>query len=338
MKKTIFALIVLVLIAAAIIFLKGEPRPANQLRIGYSPQSLIHSAIIVALEKGYFLDHGLEVETLPLSSGSDIRLALISGHIDVGSAGMADMIPIIARGVPVKVITSMSVSPTYVFIRPDSGLRTFEDLYGKNVLVSPGGSNDLAFRAAMNKEGIDVDKMKFIDVDQVNRVATLMGLKLADAAVFSGEDLGNFVKAGGVVLPEWKEKGYLDFLYPRASILTSVQFLADHEDLFEKFLDAYGDAQRLIQNDPQEAAVVTAKHILEHTEKAVDYSPEFIVGEWQNGIRMTVWQDPATGMKMAEESRRLGILDRDLAVEDIYDLRFAEKLSKLQEDIYGSKN
>src|SRR3989344_1894885 len=338
MNKSIYIIVVIGIVIIGAILLKDKPITNSEIRIGYSAQSLGSSAIVVASEGGYFKKHDLEVMMVPMKGGAEVRLALIYGHIDIGSAGMVDFIPIIASGVPARVITPMSLSATYIFVRPDSNINSFRDLYGKTVSVSPGGSDDVPFRVAMDKDNIDVSKINFIDIEGPYRVSTLMQRKLSDAAIVGAQDASRFIEEGAIVLPEWENSQHFKQLQPRTSILVTTAYLNENQDLLDKFFDAYGEAHALIKNDPFAAAILVSEDIIEQTNGAVDYSPDTIVSEWNSSVINTVWQDPKIGMEMVKKSKELGITDKDLSLEDIYDLRFADKLKKLQEEIYGGQN
>ena len=87
------------------------------------------------------------------------------------------------------------------------------------------------------------------------------------------------------------------------------------------------------------AFVKTLKHIKEGSGGAVVHSPEKIVKQWESGeIINMIWQDPIVTMRLAKKAKEIGIIDKELTIKDVYDLRFENELMVAQEEIYGETN
>ena len=335
MKKYIYAAVSLLVVLAAIIFWPGSDSNSNEvdkIRIGYNAQSINSSVLSIANKKGYFQNHGLNVEILPLKGGEEVRLALIAGQIDIGLAGLADIMPLLTGGVPIRIIAPATAAPTYMFVRPGENIKTFQDLYGKTVLVSTGGTNDLIWHAAMSKENIDIKKIKTVDVERAYRVTALMNQRLADAAVVAEQDASALLEAGAVPMEEWEAKGYTHPV-SRGSIIVNVDFMNKNEDLMNKFIDGYSDAHRLIKDDPYEAANIVVGQIREVSGGAINHSADVIREQWTGGgLKNVIWEDPVSSMDLVVQGKLTGLIDRDLSMEEIYDLRFEDKLKSLQQE------
>lgn len=343
MSKKYLYPIVAVIVLTCFIFIYSSEKTDNasdrQIRIGYNVESLNHASIIIAYEKQYFQKHGLSPSILPLKGSGEMRQALISGQIDIGAGGMSNFLPAMAKGAPIKLLAACSASPNYVFVRSDGEIRSFKDLYGKTVSVNPGGISSLIFKMTMNDEGVDTEKMSFTDIEKAYQVLALIHKKTIDATIVSEQDAEILTKAGAVVLEEWHTKKYDERDTIRSSIAVNSIFLDEHESLVEDYLDALIDAHRLIQSDPIEAARVLAKHISEGSAGAIQYKPEYIVKSWDSkSLTNLIWQDPEITMNLVRETKRVGQIDRDLSLDEVFDLRFAEKLSSAQLEIYGPQD
>ena len=306
-------------------------------RIGYNAGSIGNASVIVALEKGYFEDRGISPQPLALKSGSEIAQALAAGQVDFGIGGFANLMTLLSKGAPFRIITASSSAPSYLFVRPNGELNRLTDLYGKNMVS--GGTSGLSFRMAMKELGLDADQVNMSDLDRSYQVIALMEKKAVDAIMVSEQDVAAFGKAGAVVLPEWEEEGYSSRFIPRNSYAVRMEFLDQNEDVVGSLLMALADAHRLIKSDPGEAARVLSEHISRMSDGAVVRSAEEIVRGWQyKEILNTVWQDPTVTMELIDMAAETGMIDRPLSIEEVFDLRFASELATLQDEIYGSEN
>lgn len=339
MKKWLYGaavLMVLLLIAFFTIQPKKE-EPAGKIRIGYNIESLTNASVIIAFEKKYFEKHGLSPEMIPLKGGKEVRQAMAAGQADIGLGGFTNFMTAMAIDAPIRFIAASASSPSYVFVRPGENMDTFQDLYGKTICSGAAGINDIIFKIVMEKENINIDNMNFVDIEREFQVAGLMQKKAMDAVVVSDQDTEMLSEAGAVVLPEWESRGYADFSEPRNSIAVNTDFLNNNEKIAENFLDACADAHRLMVSNPSEAAQLLAGHISRGSGGAVNHSPEVIVEKWKNKDTVNmIWQDPAITMELAKKAKDMGLIDKELALSDVFDLRFENKLKAIQSEIYGT--
>jgi ABC-type nitrate/sulfonate/bicarbonate transport system substrate-binding protein len=163
-----------------------------------------------------------------------------------------------------------------------------------------------------------------------------MNKKAVDAVVVSEQDAEALIKAGAVILPEWEAKGYTEQFLPRNSLVINTEFLNQQELVVEHFLNAIADAHRLINSKPIEAANILSKHIKDGSAGAVIRSSEEIARQWESKeVINMIWQDPSVTMELAKKANELGAIDKELTTEDVFDLRFEDKLKAAQKEIYG---
>ena len=98
-------------------------------------------------EAGIFEKHGLELEILWTSGGSEAQQAVITGSVDVAvSTGVLGVISAWAIGAPVEIIgAGMTGSPDmYWYVKSDSEIKSMADTKGATVAFSrPGASSNL---------------------------------------------------------------------------------------------------------------------------------------------------------------------------------------------------
>lgn len=348
MKKILFATMLAVLIIAAgsyVSFKKmngtKEEKAQNmpEIKIAYSPESLQDVSIIIAYEKKYFEKYGLTPNMIPLNGGREVVQSMVSGQADFGTATVVNFLPAMVEDAPIRIIAGPVSSPAYVLVRPNENIKSFTDLYGKTIAVPPKGANELALKVVLSDENIDVSKIKFLYIEKTYNTSALFDTKAADAVVVSDQDTEQLMKRGAIVLPAWEEKGYLKNMPPRNFIAANEDFINQHGDIVKKFLEAYIDSERLIKNNPQEAAELLAAHTKRESGGAINYEVEDILKKWQNKtIVNAIWQDPSIAMKFVKKAVEVGIIDKELTQSQAFDTRFQEMLEVAQNEIYGQQN
>jgi ABC-type nitrate/sulfonate/bicarbonate transport system substrate-binding protein len=333
-------IVLIVLIAIASLIFSRPPRQTNQdlipLKIGYNVENLNNASLIIALEEEYLQKRGISPQIVPLKSGREVMQALAANQIDIGIGGFINFMPAIAKGAPIKVLTTIVSSPSFLFVRPDNGLQNFNDLLGKRVALTVGGTNDLFFRLALSRENIDSSQIEFVDIDKSFLATALVTKEAVEAVVASEQDMALIIKSGAIIFPAWTAKGYGHEVQPRNSIMVNTAWLDNHEEIIENFLAALSDAHRLLVANPLSAAEIVAKNIKTNSDGAIIHDPENIVKQWQNREMVnTIWQDPSLLMQLVDKASEMGIVTKKLNMTDVYDLRFNAKLIKDQQEIYG---
>lgn len=342
MKRKIFygilgVCLVILLVSAFHIFSNPAPK-TNLISVGYPMAYIDCAPFIVAYTKGFFNEHNVTIETVPLNSGNEVKLALSAGQIDIAFGSAAIFFIPISKGVPIKIIAPMSFNHRYLYVRPDNKIRTFEDLIGKTIAISTGGINEYEIRRVLKKENIDATKINFVSIEKVNRPIALMEKKIVHAVIASQHDVAKYSELGAVLLEEWGTKGYDSQDRPEAIIAIDEEFKRSDPQLVEQFIDALIEGHEFIKSNPEEAAEIVSSYIKNESEGASVYSSEDINAMWKNGkIKYNLWYDPTILVEMSKIAVEVGQIDSNLTLEQIYDLSFEEKLKDAQNEIYSTK-
>ena len=342
-KRSMFVLLVIGICGAAIFSVVLNKKKTvninkenNVVRIGYNIQSLNYSSVILAAEADLYKKNGLTVQLVPFSSGKDNRMALATGKTDVAFFNIVDAVILIDAGVPVKVVAPVNKVATTVFVRPDGKLQTLKDLKGKKIIAAAGAS-EYALRRAFDKEKLGDPNFEQVDVEKSFKEMALMTQKVVDVIPTSRSGSESYVKAGAVVLPEWKQKGYDDEFLPHMYMMVQAQFLKDRPDLIEKVVDTIIDAQKMMQSSETEAAQFVAKHMDKESNGAVKFTVEQIKESWHKDIKNVLWTnfDEVLGIQnFLYETKQI---KNQLTLDKIIDFRFANKLGQAQKELYEAK-
>jgi NitT/TauT family transport system substrate-binding protein len=141
----------------------------------------------IALERGYFKDAGIEVETLPVASHPFIVQAMVKGDIEAASnlvtlegANINQRRPGTVSYISVNGQNHIYVQEQFL-VKTGHPARTLKDLKGTRLLSAPGPGNIGAARAVLKAVGLEEGKDFTIQEQQ-------MGMHLAalQAGTFDG--------------------------------------------------------------------------------------------------------------------------------------------------------
>ncbi len=291
--------------------------------------------LILAYEKGYFQDQGIQIELVQVQN-SYAPAAIVGGKANIIIIGASRLYSLIEKGAPIKILAPMSNSAWELFVRPDSGINTFKDIEGKTVSYgNTGGTKELLLRYILTKENVNITKINFIDIDSQYLHIALMKQKTIDATLFQGAGyLDVAKKLGAIVLPEWQEKNYKK--YPTSMTITiNTDFLNKNEENVRRFFKALIEANRFLKEHLDESAVSMTDYLRKNTENAIDLKPEEFKNLVNEGkIAYSLWEDTTLNVEMARIGYELGKTEQLLTIDKLYDLRFRSLLEQAQNEIY----
>jgi NitT/TauT family transport system substrate-binding protein len=149
---------------------------AEKLRLGYLRSDLHHLAAWVGLEKGFFRDEGLDVETAGIfNAGAEEMSAFASKGIDVGYLGMAPSVTGVAnKAASVKAEALANAEGSSIVVRADSPVRQVKELAGKTVAI-PGYASvqDFLLHRALESAGLEAGAVKIIVVKPPEMITAL---------------------------------------------------------------------------------------------------------------------------------------------------------------------
>lgn len=113
---------------------KGAPR---HIRFAYNGTGICTAAVPVALHRGYFTKHNLDVEFVQLAGSTDQMLqALATDKADVGASMLLNWLKPLEQGIEVKLTTGLHGGCTRLFAGRTSGITDITKLKGGTIGVS----------------------------------------------------------------------------------------------------------------------------------------------------------------------------------------------------------
>lgn len=218
---------------------------------------------LLALERGYFRDAGLDVTIDPSTGSGESVTRVASGVYQMGSADFATLVEFASRQpavTPRAVAVIYDKGPQAVITLASSDIKTPADLAGKSV---GGGATDgpaRMFPAFMNAAGVPKGSVKWRQVSPQIRDSMLM-TKQIDAVV--GNDYTSLynLKGRGMKIEDVRIIRYADYgldVYSNA-IIASQTLLRDRPDAVKGFVAAALHGWRDAVADPKAASATLIK-------------------------------------------------------------------------------
>jgi len=323
----------LLALAAAWPAASQEPPP---LRIGWV-QAMANAPVLIAEEKGYFREEGLNVELKGFGDGPVIQQAVAAGEIDLAYIGAPPIYQWAARGLEAKIIAKVNYGQAALIAKADGPIQSLSDLKGKKLAgVNRGSGMDVLLRGFVLKEtaGLDPDADLQLSQMPVGNMNAALDTGVVDAA-FSWEPFISQSVLRGTGRVVFDVNGALPG-YPWYVVAAPSKTLKERPDDLVKLLRANAKAVAFLREHPEEANQIIAQSFKLEPVKARDGSvvpPEAIVAEARKRLGWSAEIEPSDRafiQRLINYSVDLGILNKPLDVDDIIDDSFAAKAAAQQ--------
>jgi NitT/TauT family transport system substrate-binding protein len=209
---------------------------------------------VVATEKGYFADEGIEVKFKPGGPANDGIAPVAQGQAQIGVAAESPQIMLAdSQGIPVQAFAAQLQNHPYAFFSlPDTPLSSPEDLKGKVVGVPPPARS-------MLDTYLEVNDMTEDDLGGVKAVSFDPGPLLQGQIDVWGSWLTDTSQLA--LLPEgYNQLSYAESVPLYAGVyFSNPEWLTDNADQAEGFLRASAKGWMDVREDPQAAAEMFVK-------------------------------------------------------------------------------
>ncbi|WP_377297175.1 ABC transporter substrate-binding protein [Rhizobium sp. SGZ-381] len=210
-----------------------------------------HAPMVIAAEKGYFAEEGLEVELIPPSDPSAVPRLVSTAQADIGIHYQPNLYLDHANGLPLVRFGTLVETPlNTVTVLADGPIKTLKDLKGKKVGFSVSGFEDAMLKRMLASEGVDLKEVELVNVNFSLSPSLIGGQVDATLGGFRNFELTQMRiegHAGRAFFPE--EHGVP--LYDELIFVTRPELLSDSR--LPRFLHAVEKAAVYLTNHPDDA-------------------------------------------------------------------------------------
>jgi ABC-type nitrate/sulfonate/bicarbonate transport system substrate-binding protein len=297
---------------------------AEKIRTSIPGVNLNYLSVYSAEERKFFRDEGLENETIAIGGPAGIA-ALVSGDVDFSGAGGSGLRAAV-RGAPLKAIFYQTERPTwYLIVHP--AISQAADLKGKKIGVALiGDSEDRFITLYAERAGVSPKDLTKISLG-TSIGDKILGLK-------SGAVAAVVLDPAGTVAAEregLRKLAYMGdhFILPFQGYVATDQKLAENPAQVKRWIRAMTRSLLFVRDKPEDAADIALRHL-----RIRNITKPMLVDAIRSYVRAFPTGIPgvpsADGVKsILENELRIPLkLDKPLAAENFFDLRWAEEVRK----------
>ena len=210
-----------------------------------------HAPLIVAKEKGFFREAGLDVELIAPADPNDPPKMVAAGKADIAVSYQPQQHVQVGEGLPLVRIGTLVSTPLNSLVVLKSGpIQSIKDLKGKKIGFSVGGFESALLNAMLQRHGLTVKEVTLVNVNFSLSPSLITGQVDAVIGAFRNFELNQMDIAGHpgrAFYPE--EEGV-----PSYDELILVANKAKANDKrFRPFLDALERGTQYLLNHPDES-------------------------------------------------------------------------------------
>jgi NitT/TauT family transport system substrate-binding protein len=279
-------------------------KPAR-INVGVIPIADV-APLYLGIKKGFFKEQNLTVSPKLAEGGAAITPAVLSGDFQIGFSNNISLLIASSKGLPVQVISQGVLAGTDkeeawadLLVLKNGPIKTVKDLEGKTIAVNTlKNICEVTIKASLQKEGVDVNTLKFLEVPFPDMNAALDAKRVDGACVV--EPFVSQGKAG-------KARGINPFYINTAPDLsvatyfTSRQYAEQNKDVVDRFVRAINKSLDYAQSHPDEARAVLT-----------DYTP--IPASAAKTIKLPVWRSELntdTISLLSRLSKQYGLIEKE---------------------------
>jgi NitT/TauT family transport system substrate-binding protein len=205
----------------------GAPAIAQtrtKVRLGYLHTLAVDGQIWLGIDRGDFAKQGVEFELRQFTTGLELFQAMIGGSIDMLATG-AVMSNFPARGQgKVFLINDVEFATAQLWVRPESGIKSFQDLKGKKISTTAGTTAHVFLDTALRANGVDPRDVEIVNQGMANAVTSFISGAVPAVALWVPFNIHVRDKVPGA-----KMLVDASAFYPKAAIVGGWVTTADYE-------------------------------------------------------------------------------------------------------------
>ncbi|MCM2130811.1 ABC transporter substrate-binding protein [Larsenimonas rhizosphaerae] len=211
-----------------------------------------HGPIVIAHQKGFFKEHGLDVTLRTPADPSAPPKLVAAGQIDLALSYQPQLHLQVGQGLPlVRVGTLIGTPLNVLVVRKDSNIKSLSDLKGKSVGYSVGGVERVLLDGMLKHSGLSEHDIDLVNVNFSLTPALISGKVDAVTGAFRNFELAQMAQEGVEGRPFYIEEHGVP-AYEELVFIANTETIASHQRAFSSFMKAIEEAALWTINHPNE--------------------------------------------------------------------------------------
>ncbi|HBT17573.1 MAG TPA: hypothetical protein DEB05_11540 [Firmicutes bacterium] len=325
MKRNLTMLLIgLILLTVGVIFyLKPKPNSKITLAMTYIP-NVQFAPWYVAEEKGFFREEGLEV-AFDYRMDIDALQLVATGKMDYAIAGGDQVLIARAQEIPVVYLMSLYADfPPSIIAKADSGIKTAQDLKGKQVGLPLYGTNLMAVKAIIKRAGLEEKDVNLVDIGYT-QIPSLVEGKV-DAVVGFANNEPVKLKAMGIAINKINSWDYFSLV--GHGLISGEEKIASNPQQVKRLVRASLKGLEYALANPEKTFEICLKYLPELGEEQKEQERQVLhlsMVLWENeytrehGLGHSAPEDWVDSQRLMME---LGLISKETPVEKFLNLSF----------------
>ncbi|MCC0694710.1 MULTISPECIES: NrtA/SsuA/CpmA family ABC transporter substrate-binding protein [unclassified Clostridioides] len=262
LKKLLIGITILTLATASLAGCakKNDSENLSEINLTYVKSPLNVPSIIQKQDDLFgkeFKKDNIKVNFHEITTGPEQTQALAAGEIDfLHALGGTSALIAASNGVELKILNTYSRSPKgFMILTNNDSIKSAADLEGKKVAGPKGTILHQVLIAALDKEGLSMDDVEFVNMGIPEASAALSDGSV-DAALIAGPAALKAMKSGSKLVANGE--GLVDGIIVTA---VSTDFAEKHPEVVERFMKVEKETLEYVDNNFDEAMEKVAKEV-----------------------------------------------------------------------------
>lgn len=279
LKLLVVAFLLITVIISGYFYLKPISKVQNstpisntleKIRLGNVGEYTIFN--LIAQEKGFFKENGLDAEIKEYTSGPASLAGLFNGETDINVA--ADFVGVrnIFDHPELRILAQVNYHRVFqIASRKELGINNPSDLKAKKIGVTKNSAGEYFLGAFLDENNLKLNEIKMVDLTPPEMIAKLETGEIAAVALFEPHIYKLKAKYGDDLI-SWDVQGIQNI---SALIYSTTPFIEKNPELVEKYIKSLIKAEDYYESNPENVKEIVARK-LNYDKGYIDYSwPKF---------------------------------------------------------------
>lgn len=256
-KKNYFFGGVIIVIAILGIILSQKKSTNFSITVA-DPKAVGWAPFFVAMDKGFFIENGINVNDVAVQTGDESMKALISNSADIALAGIIPYSFVALDNENIKIISQAAYnSDNQIIAKKSAGISKPEDLKDKNIGYAKTTASDIGIQQFLENWGIKKEDVNLINLKPLAMPGALAAGQIDAYSVWEPAIINGRKLLGDEAIIFDDAKSTYTW---HSAIMAHKDYIEKHKVELKKFIAAWKKAEEYIKVNPDESISITAKY------------------------------------------------------------------------------